>query len=169
MRTLTIIMSGLIFFAISGCMVPKDDYDKVSAELANSQQLVKEANDAHLKVAEENRQTEITLRETQAKLVPIQKKLDEVKTQLLNSQNAYKKDMAELAKKNETLETERGNATQDAKQAQSKLNTCQSELAAANKKNENLNAMITRQNLIIKDLQKSNAEVKQNTTPEPKK
>jgi chromosome segregation ATPase len=170
MRTLTIIVSGLVCIAISGCTAPQDDYDKLSAELVNSQQLVKEANEAHLKIAAENRDIETTLRETQEKLSPVQKELDEVKKQLLDSQNEYKKDVTALTDKNELLQTERDTAVGDAKKTKDKLEACQSELVAANKKNEDQQSMIKRQNLIIKELEKANAEAaQQNAAQKPVK
>ena len=169
MRTLIIIFSGLVCVAISGCESPKDDYDQISAELVNTQHLVKEANEAHLKVAAENRELKTTLRETQAKLAPTQTELDEVKKQLQASQNAHKKDVAALTKENESLQTENETAIQNVKKIQTQLTTCQSDLEIANKKNEGQQAMIARQNLIIKELPKSNASVKQGTAPEPQK
>ena len=169
MRTLIIIFSGLVCVAISGCESPKDDYDQISAELVNTQHLVKEANEAHLKVAAENRELKATLRETQTKLSPVQKQVGELETQLQISQNEHKKDVAALTKENESLQTESENAIQDAKKIKRQLQACQSDLEIANKKNEGQQAMIARQNLIIKELRKSNASVKQGTAPEPQK
>ena len=169
MRTLTIIISGLVCVAVSGCMVPKDDFDKVSAELTNCQQLVKEANDAHLKVAAEKRDTQTTLRETQAKIAPTQKELNKVKKQLLESQETNKKDITALAEKNESLQTQLETAVSDAKKAQNELKACQSELLVANKNNQKQQATIDNQNLTIKGLRKGNANVKKNSVPEPEK
>jgi len=169
MRTLTIIVSGLVCVAVSGCTVPKDDYEKLSAELTNSQVLVKEANEAHLKVAAENRNLEAALKETQAKLSPMQKKADELEKQLLDSRNEYKKDVTALTEKNESLQTQRDTAIQDAKKSKNQFEASQSELATTNKKNEDQQSMIKRQNLIIKDLRKSNADAAQNAPQKPAK
>ncbi len=160
MRTLTVVVFGLVCVAISGCIVSKDEYDQISAELVNTQHLVKEANDAHLKIAAENRQLETTLRETQEKLSPVQKRAGELKAQLLSSQNAHKKEIAALMKENESLQTQCETAVGDAKKNKRTLEACQLELTAANEKNEGQQGMITRQNLIIKELRKSNANVK---------
>jgi len=163
MRTLTVIVSGLVCIAILGCTSPKDDYDKLSAELVNSQQLVKEANYAHLEIAAEKRKLQTTLEETQAKLSPVQQEADELKEQLLASQAEHKKDVADLTKKNESLQTQLDTAVQNARATKNELEGCQSELASTNKKNAGQQTMITRLNLIIKDLRKSNATAKQNT------
>ena len=167
MRTLIIVVSGLVCIAISGCTAPKDDYNEISAELVNCQHLVKEANEAHLKVAAENRELKTTLREAQAKLSPVQKQADKLKKQLLDSQNTYKKDVTALTKENESLQTELETAVLDAKKTKNKLDACQSDLKAANKRIEDQQAMNTRQNLIIKQLRKSNANATQNTATAP--
>ncbi|MCK5113508.1 MAG: hypothetical protein KAR11_01945 [Phycisphaerae bacterium] len=165
MKTLGIIFSVLVCVAVAGCMVPKDDYEKVSAELTNAQQLTKEANDAHLKVAEENRQLQTTLRETQTKLNPVQKELDEVKAQLADSKATHKKDVSTLEAENEKLQTECDDAAAKTKKTKNQLTTCQSELEVAKKKNQGLLEMIDRQKLIIKDLEKSNAAASKNIDP----
>lgn len=167
MRTLTIIISGLVCVAISGCSAPQDDYDKLSAELVNCQQLVKEANEAHLEMAAENRELKTTLRKTQAKLAPVQKQADELKKQLADSQNAYKKDIAAITKKNELLQTQYDTAVQDAKKIKNKFDASQSELTGTNKRIEDQQRMIRRQNLIINDLRKSNAGAAQTAVQKP--
>ena len=70
-------------------------------------------------------------------------------------------------KKNETLETQLEDALMEAKKAKNQLKATEEELASANKKIEGMQDMVARQNLIIKDLQKSNAEAKQSTPQKP--